>query len=101
MVQVGRRQNEMGLSDSAAISEPVSVLIVDDDRELAHMLTEYLIGEHFVVHHLETGEAALEFLSHKIVDLIVLDVMMPGISGFDVLTRRKGRTIPVVMLTAR
>lgn len=78
------------------------VLIVDDDVELCELLTEYLEQEgHSVVvaHDGETGLALLESEAH---DLVVLDVMLPGLSGFEVLRRIRDRSeIPVLMLTAR
>jgi DNA-binding response OmpR family regulator len=79
-----------------------SILLVDDDRELDQMLTEYLSAEAFRVAVAVTGTEALERLAVEVFDLVILDVMLPSLSGFDVL-RRLRRTIatPVIMLTAR
>lgn len=78
------------------------ILIVDDDRALAEMLSEYLAGENFITHHAEDGAAALARIETRDFDLVVLDVMMPGLDGFEVLTRlRRGSEVPVLMLTAR
>lgn len=82
---------------------PASLLIVDDDRELGQMLTEYLTGEGFQVSLVRDGAEALERLtgdSHSF-DLVILDVMLPSLSGFEVLRRlRHSLSVPVIMLTA-
>ena len=82
---------------------PASLLIVDDDRELGQMLTEYLTGEGFQVTLVRDGAEALERLteqSHPF-DLVILDVMLPSLSGFEVLRRlRHSLSVPVIMLTA-
>src|SRR5579864_6603245 len=79
-----------------------SILIVDDDRALCAMLAEYLGPEGFVTRSAETGPQGLEQLAHAAVDLVVLDVMLPELSGFEVLRRiRASSRVPVIMLTAR
>ncbi|HYM42451.1 MAG TPA: response regulator transcription factor [Steroidobacteraceae bacterium] len=79
-----------------------NILIVDDDRALCAMLAEYLGPEGFVIRTAETGPQGLEQLAHAAVDLVVLDVMLPELSGFEVLRRiRSGSRVPVIMLTAR
>jgi DNA-binding response OmpR family regulator len=79
-----------------------SILIVDDDRALCAMLAEYLGPEGFVTRTAETGPQGLEQLAHAAVDLVVLDVMLPELSGFEVLRRiRSSSRVPVIMLTAR
>ena len=66
------------------------------------MLAEYLTLEGFVPLSAGSGPAALEQLSRQAVDLIVLDVMLPELSGFEVLRRiRSASRVPVIMLTAR
>ncbi len=88
---------------------PVSVLIVDDDRELGQMLTEYLSAEGFIVTIVCDGAEALQELAiddeaareAPRYDLIILDVMLPSLSGFEVLRRlRHVLSVPVIMLTA-
>ncbi|HEY5103118.1 MAG TPA: response regulator transcription factor [Steroidobacteraceae bacterium] len=77
-------------------------MIVDDDQELCTLLVEYLAPEGFAVELLGNGAAALERLSHSTPDLVVLDVMLPELSGFEVLRRiRAISAVPVIMLTAR
>jgi two-component system response regulator CpxR len=78
-----------------------SILIVDDDRELGQMLTEYLTAEGFEVAVGTDGADALERLAAEKFDLVILDVMLPSLSGLEVLRRlRHNLPIPVVMLTA-
>ena len=78
------------------------LLLVDDDIELTQMLGEYLEQEGFTVTIVNHGEAAIQTLNTHNFALIVLDVMMPGLSGIEVLSRiRLTNQIPVLMLTAR
>ncbi len=78
------------------------VLIVDDDRELCQMLSEYLDAEHFDVKCVHDGGDALTELQNNSFEILILDVMLPGISGFDLL-RKLGASYstPILMLTAR
>ena len=79
-----------------------SLLIVDDDRELAQMLNEYLSTEGFSITVAYDGSSALERLNAEKFDLVVLDVMLPALNGFDVLRNlRQSLSVPVIMLTAR
>jgi len=79
------------------------VLLVDDDRELTAMLAQYLGGEGFAVQTVHDGKNVLEHLAAADIDLIILDIMLPGRSGLEVLQelRRRGHVPPVLMLTAR
>jgi len=91
----------MEASDSTPEPKP-TLLIVDDDRELCVMLAEYLAPEGFLSVTTATGLAGLEVLARTSVDLVVLDVMLPELSGFEVLRRiRAVSRVPVIMLTAR
>src|SRR5271157_4414922 len=78
------------------------VLLVDDDRELCQMLTEYLEAEHFLVRSVHDGGDALTELSASDFEILILDVMLPSVGGFDVL-RKLGAAYgtPILMLTAR
>jgi DNA-binding response OmpR family regulator len=79
-----------------------NILIVDDDHELAQMLTEYLAGEGFDVEVAGDGRRALDAIASRRIDLVILDVMLPELNGFEVLKRmRQSLTLPVIMLTAR
>jgi len=78
------------------------VLLVDDDRELCQMLTEYLVAENFKVKSVHDGADALADLQHSDYEILILDVMLPSVGGFDVL-RKLGTSndTPILMLTAR
>ncbi len=79
-----------------------SVLLVDDDVELAQMLAEYLAGEGFAVACAHDGREAVAQIESERFELVVLDLMLPGMNGFEVLARlRKQAMTPVLMLTAR
>ena len=78
------------------------ILLVDDDLELTQLLTEILTLEGFQVTVAEDGEEGLQRLGEQPFDLVLLDVMMPRLNGFAMLTRlRKTHDTPVLMLTAR
>jgi len=78
------------------------VLLVDDDVELCQLLEEYLVSEDFAVDMVHDGEAALVKLQQCDFDVVVLDVMMPKLNGFDTLRQlREFLQIPVLMLTAK
>jgi DNA-binding response OmpR family regulator len=78
------------------------ILIIDDDVELCELLTEYLVPEGFQVDAVHSGTQGIERALSNNYALLVLDVMLPGTRGFDVLQqiRTKSR-VPVIMLTAR
>jgi two-component system response regulator CpxR len=78
------------------------ILIVDDDAELCGLLGQYLGGQGYEVRATHSGPQGLEAALDPAVDLVVLDVMLPGLDGFEVLRRlRQQSQVPVVMLTAR
>ncbi len=81
---------------------PTPILVVDDDVELCELLTEYLGAEGFSVESVHDGRVGLTRASSGAHALIVLDVMLPGQNGFELLRRlRESSQVPVVMLTAR
>jgi DNA-binding response OmpR family regulator len=84
-------------------SEPKpKLLVIDDDEALCAMLVEYLEPEGFLTSTAVTGAAGLEQLGRSPIDLVILDVMLPQLSGFEVLRRiRAISRVPVIMLTAR
>ena len=78
------------------------VLIIDDDEHLNALLTEYLGRFGFSVSACATPEAGLRALRDDVHDVLILDVMLPGMDGLAVLRKvRETSRIPVVMLTAR
>jgi len=80
----------------------MSVLIIDDDAELCELVREYLEGEGFEVEAVYDGLSGVERCHATDPELVILDVMLPGLGGFTVLSRiREKSRVPVIMLTAR
>lgn len=78
------------------------LLIIDDDLELSELLTEFLSAEGFAIETAHDGETGAKKATESSFALIVLDVMLPGFNGFEVLRRiRAAKSTPVLMLTAR
>ena len=78
------------------------ILIVDDDDELSSLLTELLTREGFRVDTQNDGRRGLAAALNGGYDLMVLDVMLPGLDGFEILKRvRREARLPILMLTAR
>jgi DNA-binding response OmpR family regulator len=81
------------------------ILIVDDDPLLCSLLRMALSREGYETHESFSGDDALKYLQDEQVDLILLDVMMADLNGFDVLRRLKANPaigkVPVIFLTAR
>jgi len=91
---------------TAAITRPADdaphLLVVDDDRRIRALLLRYLLAEGYRVSTAETAREARTKLEGLSFDLLVLDVMMPGENGFDLVRAiRTNSTVPILMLTAR
>ena len=81
---------------------PTRVLVVEDDPTVAEVVTRYLEREGFAVESVGDGNEALASADAQVPDLVVLDIMLPGLDGLEVCRRLRSRApIPVVMLTAR
>ena len=80
-----------------------SILVVEDDETLAMGLTSALEHERFTVTHCDNGESALEAIDDDVPDVLILDVMLPGMDGLSVLRRVKADhpELPIILLTAR
>ncbi len=87
------------------MSATQKILVVDDDEHILRSLSQYLELEDFDVVSASSGPEALQLFEQEKPDLLVLDVMMPGMDGFQVLEslRQNPETahVPVLMLTAR
>jgi two-component system response regulator CpxR len=80
----------------------VRILVIDDDGELCALLAEYLTREGFSVECRHDGRSGLARAVEGVFDLVVLDVMLPELDGFEVLRRLRAKSrLPVLMLTAR
>ena len=78
------------------------ILLVDDDAELCGLLREFLQREGFTVSCEHEGSRGLATAQQAGIDLVVLDVMLPGLDGFEILRRLRAQSkVPVIMLTAR
>ena len=78
------------------------VLAVDDDPHIRELLRLYLEREGFVVHEAGDGAAALALLETQSADIVVLDLMMPGVDGWELCRAlRAGSDVPILLLTAR
>ena len=79
------------------------VLVVEDERDLNNIITKYLKKNNFNVDNVFDGEEALDYLNSTEYDLVILDVMMPKINGYEVLKtmRKENNDTPVLMLTAK
>ncbi len=76
--------------------------MIDDDRDLGAMVSDYLASDHLKVTVANSGESGLIAFKANNFDLLILDIMMPGMSGLDVLKSiRQTSNVPVIMLTAR
>lgn len=86
------------------MSSELTVLVVDDDARNRHLLEAYLTADGHRVELAASGAAALEWLAHALPDLILCDLMMPSMDGFDLVRRLRAgehtRAVPVVMVTA-
>jgi len=81
---------------------PNSVLIIDDDTKLRKLLNEYLEENGFQVYSLEDGSEAIKTIEAVSPDIVILDVMLPGIGGLELLKEINRKfSIPVIMLTAK
>ncbi|MBW7455032.1 response regulator transcription factor [Paenibacillus sepulcri] len=78
------------------------ILVVDDEERIRRLLKMYLEKEGYSIEEAEDGESALRLATASDFDLILLDVMLPGIDGIEVCTRlRQVKATPVIMLTAK
>ncbi len=78
------------------------LLIIDDDVELCDLLVQFLRAEGFELSTSHSGEQGLHLATSDRFDLVMLDVMLPGMNGFDVLRRLRAKSnVPVLMLTAK
>ena len=95
-----RRQIKKLVQDSDLAAE--KILVIDDDAELCELVGEYLESEGFEIDAEGSGDHGADRALESDYDLIILDVMLPGINGFEALRRIRSQSdVPVLMLTAR
>ena len=82
-----------------------TVYIIEDEEDIAKLIIYNLSLEGFKVGHFETGEEGLSAIKNKLPDLILLDLMLPGMSGFDICNKIKSnpttKNIPIIMVSAK
>lgn len=80
-----------------------TILIIEDEKEIADLITLYLNKEGIETRHALTGEEGVTLLKELDFNLVILDINLPGIDGFEVLQkiRQKGENIPVIIVSAR
>jgi DNA-binding response OmpR family regulator len=79
-----------------------TILVVDDKANVRQLLSEYLTGQGFKVVTATNGREALYAARHETPDVILLDIMMPEMDGYEFLHEyRRGRSVPVIIITAR
>jgi DNA-binding response OmpR family regulator len=88
---------------NSTIDEPLRVLVIEDEETILEFLRVGLAYEHFEVQTATDGPSGLVLARQVDFDLIILDVMLPGLDGFEVCRqlRQAGFEVPIVMLTAR
>jgi two-component system response regulator ResD len=90
-----------GGSRVSAVDRRPRILVVEDDETVADVVARYLKRESFEVERVADGESALRAVDARAPDLVVLDLMLPRLSGLEVCRRLRPRRLPIVMLTAR
>ena len=93
-----------GIPIDKPLMKDYSVLIVDDDPNSVELVSTYLEHENIDIKKAYSGEQAITQLKHAVPDLIILDLMMPGITGFDVVAYMQTEHlhhVPVVIVTAK
>jgi len=82
---------------------PLRVLVVDDEPSILRFLRTALSAEGYLVSEAESGEAALSLIKRGRVDVLILDLGLPGASGFDVIgaLRGAGSAVPIIVLSSR
>ncbi|MHA6529324.1 response regulator [Paenibacillus sp. BAC0078] len=82
--------------------EQYSILIIDDEQEIVELIEIYLVNEGYRVFTAFNGTEGLDILNHQKIDLVVLDIMMPGIDGMETCRRiRQTMNLPIIMLSAK
>ncbi len=82
--------------------EHANLLVVDDDPEIRELIQAYLEQQGFTVHSVESGEAMDEFLVSNEIDLLILDLMLPGEHGLSIAQRlKKHSDLPIIIVSAQ
>ncbi len=82
-------------------NNPARILVVDDEPTVREVVARYLQRDGYLVRELSRGDQVEAAVTELSPDLVVLDIMLPGLSGLEILRELEARRIPVIMLTAR
>jgi len=92
-------------TEDGAVTERASILIVEDEEDIRHLLEHTMVKERYAVTAVTSGEEAVEHLSDEAPDVVLLDLMLPGMDGLEVCRRIRARDdlseTAIVMVTAR
>ena len=84
------------------MGEKQRILVVDDDRHIAELISLYLEKDGYETQEVYDGKEVLQMAETMLPDLIMLDIMLPGMDGYQVCTEiRKSSNVPIIMLTAK
>jgi DNA-binding response OmpR family regulator len=87
------------------LAESIRILIAEDDRDIAQLIAHYVQKAGWLAHIVESGDEALAYARRESVDVMVLDLMLPGMSGLEVCRAlradRATARLPIIMVTAR
>lgn len=87
------------------MNQKINILVVDDNKLSLHSVSNYLKGQGYELTQAANGEEALQLIESTTIDLILLDIMMPGMDGFEVCARLKQdpatKDIPIIFLSAK
>ncbi len=87
------------------MNQKIKILVVDDNKLSLHSVSSYLKSQGYELTQAENGEEALQLIESTTIDLILLDIMMPGMDGFEVCGRLKQypatKDIPIIFLSAK
>jgi DNA-binding response OmpR family regulator len=88
--------------EEVTLGQIQTVLVVDDEEDIVSLMRDFLEADGYRVLTAADGQTALNVLEREAVDCVILDIMMPGLSGFDVVRRiRDASDVPILLLSAR
>lgn len=84
------------------MSDTISILVVDDEKEIADLVEIYLVSDGYKVYKANNAEEGLEILEENTIHMVLLDIMMPGMDGLEMCKKiRETNNIPIIMLSAK
>jgi CheY-like chemotaxis protein len=100
-VEAYREEDKVGFRVELPTADKITVLVIDDNADLVHFYRRYTIGTRYQIVHLAQGEQVMDTIEEVKPDIIVLDVMLPDIDGWELLTNLRGqpatKMIPIIV----